>query len=153
MDGDRLSSDLASLKIDRDAPPRRSVVKPLMWVAIVAGLAVAAYFLLLPRLSAQLFKTEVDITELAMVSPAQSSVQLTATGYVIAETTAKVGAKMMGRIVELPVMDGSVVKKGDLIARLDDQAQRSAVATARSKVAAARARAQASRASLAETQQ
>ncbi|HKA86087.1 MAG TPA: efflux RND transporter periplasmic adaptor subunit [Haliangiales bacterium] len=153
MDGDRLSSDLASLKIDRDAPPRRSIVKPLIWLAILGGLVAAAYFLLLPRLSAQIFKTEVDITEMAMVSPAHSSVQLAATGYVVAETTAKVGAKAMGRIVELPVKDGTVVKKGDLIARLDDQVQRGAVATARAKVAAARARAQAARASLAETQQ
>jgi RND family efflux transporter MFP subunit len=153
MDGDRLSSDLASLKIDRDAPPRRSIAKPLIWLAVLAGAVVAAYFLLLPRLTSQLFKTEVDVTELVMVSPAQSSVQLTSTGYVIAETTAKVGAKMMGRIVELPVNDGSVVKKGDLIARLDDQAQRSALATGRSRVASARARAMASRASLAETQQ
>ena len=153
MDGDRLSTDLASLKIDRDAPPRRSIVKPLIWVAIIAAAAVAAYVFLLPRLSSQLFKTEVEVTEMTMMSPAQSSVQLTATGYVVAEVVAKVGAKTMGRIVELPVADGTVVKKGDLIARLDDQAQRSAVATSRAKVAAARARALAARASLAETQQ
>ena len=153
MDGNRLTEDLASLKIDREAPPRRSLLKMLIWLGIALAVLAAAYFVALPRLSAQFFKTEVEVIELAMVSPAQSSVQVTSTGYVVAETTAKVGAKFAGRIVELPVKEGSVVKKGDLIARLDDRAQQSAMATARAKVQAARVRAQAARASLAETQQ
>src|SRR5262245_26596380 len=153
MDSNRLTQDLASLKIERDVPPRRNPVKLLIWLGIAIAVLAVGYFVALPRLAAQFFKTEVELIELAMVSPQQSSVQVTSTGYVVAETTAKVGSKFAGRIIELPVKEGSVVKKGDLIARLDDRAQQRAISTARAKVAAARVRAQAARASLAETQQ
>ena len=85
MERDQLSHDLASLKIDRGAPPagRR-------WPRLVAGLIVlavlvgAGYAFGYRKLRSTLATPEVKIGEVALVSPVQSQVQLTATGYVIA---------------------------------------------------------------------
>ena len=147
---DQLSSDLASLRINReeDRPPRSKA-----WVGIAAGvivlLAIGAFAY--SRISNRVFKAEVAVTEIRLLSPAQSQVQLSASGYVIARKTSRVGTRLMGRIAKVEVREGDVVKEGDVLVRLDDAAQRSAVASARARVAAAKARAQTARATLAET--
>jgi HlyD family secretion protein len=156
MDGDRLTNDLAALRIDRsdrrgERPPR-SLARPILVAGAVAAVVVAAV-VGYPYLRARVVSPEVTVTEVGIVSPAQGSVRLTASGYLTAETTAKVGTKVVGRIARLAVEEGSVVKKGDLIAQLDDESLRSLIASARAKVATARARAQQARAQLAETQQ
>lgn len=138
---DDLSSDLASLKIDRGAnarPPRR-----LGWVAptvAVILLALAGYFVGLPYLEAKVFKTEVALTEVASVSPAQASVILTSSGYVVAQRTTSVAPKVAGRVAEVAVRQGQDVRAGDLLFRLDPADQDAAIATARSQAAAAAAR-------------
>src|SRR5262245_17349958 len=72
---DQLSSDLASLRIRRDQPPPgasagRRVLTVLIVLAIIGGGVAFAYQKLGPRI----YKQSVTITEVAMVSPAQSSV-------------------------------------------------------------------------------
>jgi HlyD family secretion protein len=138
--GDRLTSDLAALRINRDEPPRKSVVRPLIYLAVLAGLALAVWVFAIPYLKSQVLRQEVEVTEVALISPAQSQVELTATGYIQALTVGKVTAKIVGRIAELKVHEGQTVKKGDVIATLEDSTAKSAVATARAQVAAARAR-------------
>jgi HlyD family secretion protein len=151
--GDRLTSDLAALKIDRDEPPRRGVLRPFLLLALAAAVVLGVWLVGYPYLNARIFKTPVDVTEVALVSPAQGSIELTSTGYVVPLVQAKVAAKAIGRIAELKVKEGDVIKRGDVIAQLDDVTSRSNVAAARTRIATARARAQASRAQLAETQQ
>ena len=106
-----------------------------------------------PVLEAKLFKTEVGVTQTSLVSPAQGSIDLTSTGYVVPEITAKVGAKVIGRVAKVLVKQGDKVKAGQVLFELDAADQRSAVASAQAKVLASRARAQASRASVAEIEQ
>lgn len=147
---DQLSSDLASLRIVRDHPPGPSRLgRVALILAIVAGLIVAAMFVV-PKVGARIFKQEVSLTEIALISPVQASVQVTSTGYVIPQLWSKVGAKIPGRISEVLVKEGDVVKAGDVIARLQDADQRSAIAAAESRVQVARARAETARANLAE---
>jgi RND family efflux transporter MFP subunit len=156
---DQLSADLASLRIARDAPPPPRRFWP--YVAAAAGLAVVAVAvraLAIPYAEARLFKPEVAVTEVGMVSPAQASVDLTATGYVIPQVVAKVGAKVPGRISKASIREGDAVKAGQEIFLLDPSDQKSAVASAqaraaaaRARVAAARARARVARANLEET--
>lgn len=76
---DPLSADLASLRIQRDEGPRsRSPWRLLiLLIALTAGAALAATTLA-PRLEARLFKTEVTVTEVTLVSPSQGTVDLTA---------------------------------------------------------------------------
>ena len=155
MPQDQLSNDLASLKIDRtsEARARRGVPGWLVWLAILGGLAAVGYFLVYPRVAGSFFTTTVETGEITKVSPAQGTVNLTSTGYVVAETSAKVAAKVSGRVAEIMIVEGQTVTAGQPIARLEDVDQKSALAGARARAAAARARTQTARATLAETKQ
>jgi len=150
-EGDQLTSDLAALKIDREERPRRGITKPLIYLVILGLLAAAVWALAIPYLKSQVMRREVEVTEVALISPAQAQVELTATGYIQALTVGKVAAKVVGRIAELKVREGETVKKGDVLAQLEDSYARSAVATARAQAAAARARVATQKAQLAET--
>jgi RND family efflux transporter MFP subunit len=150
---DDLSSDLASLKIDRT--PRResngAVGRVIGWVIVLlvlAGLAVWQY----PRLEAQLFKMEVQTSTVLEVSPSLAVTSLTATGYVIAEHRSKVGANVPGRIAKLYVREGSTVKRGDVLVEMDSADQKSNVLAAQARVLAAQAKESSARASLHELQ-
>jgi RND family efflux transporter MFP subunit len=149
---DQLSQDLASLKIDRGAKPRSGGSRNAAVMILLAILIVAAivYFVAYPRLRGSLMTPEVKTGEIALVSPAQSQVQLTATGYVVALVYAKVAAKVPGRIAEIFVEEGQTIEKGARVARLEDVDFKSALATSRAHAVAARARIAVARASLAE---
>jgi RND family efflux transporter MFP subunit len=152
---EQLSEDLASLKIDRDSgrPSRFGpLVRVLVIVGIVAALGVGA-FLAWPYLEAQLFKTEVETTEILSLSPAQAATQLTSTGYVVPEVHTKVAAKIAGRISRVHVARGDVVTQGQTLIDLDPTDARIAIAAARARVAAASARVSSARAALAEVEQ
>lgn len=150
---DQLSQDLASLRIDRSPKePSRGPTKLLVWLAVLGGIAAVVFFLVVPRVKSSLFTAKVATGEILMLSPAQSQVQLAATGYVVAQVFAKVAAKVAGRIAEIYVEEGQYIEKGTKVARLEDVDARSALAAAKARAAAARARTQTARAQLAETQ-
>lgn len=153
---DRLSSDLASLRIDRnERPPSPSSVRAVRWLiamAVVGAAGIAAWHVGAPMVEARLFKTEVGVTEVALVSPAQAQVQLTSTGYVVPQIEVDVSSKLVGRVEKSTVREGSVVKIGEILFELDASDQRTQVASSQARVAAARAREATSRAQLAETE-
>ena len=129
---------LSRLKIDRSlAPVRRRRTR--RWVILgVAGIAVAlaaGFVLTRPRV--------VDVQTVAVVTsfPSQQFVVLNATGYVVAQRKAAIASKATGRLEWLGVAEGSRVKAGEVIARIDN---RDVVAQAE----AARAQANAARAAL-----
>jgi RND family efflux transporter MFP subunit len=150
---DQLSSDLASLRIDRDAPAPRSgakrVIGPLVFLAVLAGAGWYGW----TRLEGQILKQEVKTTEVALISPSQAEVQITATGYVIPQRTSKVGAKLPGRLAKVFVKEGDTVKEGDVLAQLEDTDQKSQIVAASSRVGVASARVATARANLAEVTQ
>jgi RND family efflux transporter MFP subunit len=53
--------------------------------------------------------------------PAQAITQLNATGYVVAQRKASIASKATGRLEWLGVIEGSHVKKGEIIARLESR--------------------------------
>jgi HlyD family secretion protein len=125
--------DLSKLRIDRDlAPIRRRRRRKWIWLAIVALIIAAAggWYLLQPR--AQTVQT----TPIVTTYPSQQYVVLNATGYVVAQRKAAISSKATGRLEWLGVAEGSRVKEGDLIARIDN---RDVVAQAQSAEAAVRA--------------
>ena len=124
-----------------------------MIAAVIAALAVGGYVYGSRYLQQRFFRTVIETTEITLVSPAQSSTQLTATGYVVPQRVSKVGARIPGRLAELFVREGDQVKVGQLLARLEDADKRSAVASAKADVAAALAKVQTARADLIEAQQ
>jgi RND family efflux transporter MFP subunit len=147
---DQLSRDLASLKIDRDSKPPSSG-RAWIWLAVLAGAGAAAYFVVVPKIRAKLDTTEVKTGEVLMISPTQAQVQVTATGYVVAEVAAKVASKVPGRIAEIYVKEGERIEKGQRVARLEDVDFKSGLAASRARASAARSRIQIARATLAET--
>jgi RND family efflux transporter MFP subunit len=147
---DQLSSDLASLKIHRDAPPAPSSARRWVWTLVVLGALAAGGYAAYGALAPRVFKEQVAITEVAMISPVQASVVVTSTGYVVPQSWSKIGAKIPGRIAQVNVKEGDQVKAGDVIATLDDADQKSLIAAAASRVAVARARGETARANLAE---
>lgn len=63
----------------------------------------------------------VEITTVSQIYPSQTLSQLNATGYVVAQRKAAVASKITGRLVELMVEEGSPVKEGQVIARLENE--------------------------------
>lgn len=149
---DQLSTDLSALRIDRTQKARTGggVLRTLLVLGLVGGGLTAAYVFGLPYLEAKVFKTEVALTEVALVSPAQATIELTSTGYVIPQADTKVGAKVGGKVSRVFVKQGSEVKAGDVLFEIDPSDHNASIATAVSQASAARARAEAARAAVKE---
>jgi HlyD family secretion protein len=118
----RSETDLSRLRIDRDSAPRR---RWLPWA--VLGLTVAAGIAVYPKARASLEERrapEVEVARAAQVvqtsggGPARLPV-LVATGYVIARRSSDVGVKVGGRIQTLDFEEGTRVRAGQIMARLE----------------------------------
>jgi RND family efflux transporter MFP subunit len=113
-------SDLSSLRIDRSLGQlprkRRSRRRIVIW-AVVAVLLVAGALTLKHWLDPGV---EVQLATATLTSPSQANAVLTASGYVVARRKAAVASKGTGTLVYLAVEEGDRVKKGQVIARLDD---------------------------------
>jgi HlyD family secretion protein len=150
---DQLSSDLASLRINRDEAPRSGAGKKLVVALVVLGAVGAAGWFATQKVGGEIFKTEIKTTDVLLLSPSQAEVTVTATGYVIPQRTSKVGSKLPGRIAKVFFKEGDSVKEGDVIAQLEDADQKSAIVAASSRVGVAQARVATARANLAEVTQ
>jgi len=85
---------------------------------------------------------EVETTTVALsrdVAPSAGTPILTASGYVVARRKAVVSAKIQGRLSDLRVEEGSVVREGEVIARLESFDYEAAVVRARAAVQRAEA--------------
>jgi HlyD family secretion protein len=149
---DSLSSELASLRIDRSAAgvPRRKA-GPWPWLAGLAA-ALAAGVSAWPYVESRIFKTEVSLTEVVEVSPVQASLRLTATGFVVPERSSTVAVQVAGLVAKVNVQRGQVVSAGDVLFELDIANQKAAIAAAQSRVQAGLANVATARANLAETE-
>ena len=133
--------DLSKLRLDRDTPPgvRRAFRRSLILAAVAAGL-IATVVLVVRRGSAVPVQTVV-VTPLDAGAGAAGggATAVTANGYVVARTRASVSSKVPGRLAYLGVSEGSDVKTGDVIARLDNADYEAQVTQAQAGVANARA--------------
>ena len=110
--------DLAKLRIDRSvAPIARRRRRKWIVLAVLAGLFIVggAWFVLQPRV------ITVQTTPIVTAYPSQQFVVLNSTGYVVAQRKAAISSKATGRLEWLGVAEGSRVKAGDVIARLDNR--------------------------------
>ncbi len=134
--------DLSRLRINREPPPavRRAFGRTLL-VVFVLALVLAGAMRYFRGRSMPAVETVVVAAASgggAPGGPAGATV-VTANGYVVARTHAAVAAKIPGRLASLSVDGGSVVKRGDVIARLENADYAAAVEEARANVASARA--------------
>ncbi|HEY7220887.1 MAG TPA: efflux RND transporter periplasmic adaptor subunit [Candidatus Binatia bacterium] len=82
---------------------------------------------------------EVQLATVTLTSPSQANAILTASGYVVARRKAAVASKGTGTLVYLAVEEGDRVKKGQVIARLDDSDVAAALRRARENLRVAEA--------------
>jgi len=124
--------DLSKLKIDKTAVirgPARNRKK------IIYGAAAAAFVILISVLFLGGFLSpaiKVQAASVSQIYPSQTLTLLNASGYVVAQRKAALASKITGRIIELNVEEGSRVREGDIIARLESND----VAAARDQAAA-----------------
>jgi RND family efflux transporter MFP subunit len=127
--------DLSSLRIDRSAPePRRGVhpaVLALIAVAVLAGAVVAV--LAFQRGTAA--PTVSVGTAEATGGGSATGVGISANGYVVARTKASVSSKILGRLAWIGVTEGSVVRAGQVIARLESADFEAALTAAEANLA------------------
>lgn len=128
--------DLSELRIDRQGPglqgSRRHRAR---WglAGLIAGLGAVGVALSLYSGAA-----EVETATVSAAYPYQSVTLLNAAGYVVAQRKAAVASKATGRLEWLGVVEGSVVRQGEVIARLESRDVRAAADQARANVAVAR---------------
>jgi RND family efflux transporter MFP subunit len=114
--------DLATLKIDRSTQGAgssgkfKALRKTVIWLIVAAFLA--GGFIYLKELLNP--GVEVQLATVSLSSPSLANAVLTASGYVVARRKAAVASKGTGTLVFLGVEEGDRVKKGQLIARLED---------------------------------
>jgi RND family efflux transporter MFP subunit len=138
---DQLSSDLASLRIDRDENPnRKGPLFYLVWLAIVGGVGAALWFVGVPYAESKFFKTEVAVTEISSVSPSKATTDLTTTGYVMPQRVSQVAAKAYGKVSRVAIKQGDKVQEGDVLLELDAIDQEASIAAGNARAASARAR-------------
>lgn len=116
------SPDLSKLKIDRgipaQAPSRRSRRK--RWIKLGAlALALAAGGWLIARQAGG--PAAVETATVAQAYLSQNLTLLNATGYVVAQRKAALSSKATGRLEWLGVLEGSRVKQGEVVARLESR--------------------------------
>ena len=94
---------------------RGRVWRRWLLLAAIATIAVSAlaWYAARPR------ATSVATTPVVTVYPSQQFVVLDSTGYVVAPRKAAISSKVSGRLEWLGVVEGSRVKAGEVIARLD----------------------------------
>ena len=115
---DDKTRELSSLRIERGAPasaaarPSRRGLWIVLALVVVAG-AVAAFVLRGRAL-------EVQTGEAIATGGIVATGGISANGYVVARTKASVSAKIPGRLAYLGVAEGSRVRKGQVIARIEN---------------------------------
>ena len=119
--------DLSRLRIHRE-PTAPSRGRRGLWLAVVA-------VLLLALLSLTLLRPRSVLVEVASATAtgggSMTAAGISASGYVVARTKASVSAKVLGRLTYLGVQEGSHVKQGEVMARIENGDYRAALASSR----------------------
>lgn len=133
--------DLSKLRIDRDAAPevRRAFGRNLLLFGIAAVIIGAGVFYLRGRGRVTIQTVTATPLPTGEFAAEEGTVAVTANGYVVARTRAAVAAKIPGRLASLSVDGGSYVRKGEVIARLENADYAAAAEQARANLDIARA--------------
>lgn len=130
------NTDLSSLKIDRNknrdnSDKGKKFLKIFIPAVIVLMLVFVGYSFWNKIISEGV---EVNLVTASKISPAESNAVLTASGYVVAQRKASVASKATGRLIYLGVVEGDTVKKGQIIARLEDNDVKAALDQAKANL-------------------
>ena len=131
-----LKDDLASLRIDSSA--RSGGGRRGTWIVLAVlllALAGGAWFWT-QRVDAADVKTATVAAETG--AAAAPGAVLNASGYVTARRRATVSSKVTGKVLEVFVEEGKAVRKGQVLARLDDSQLRAALGVGQAQLEASR---------------
>jgi RND family efflux transporter MFP subunit len=130
---------LGQLRIDREPEPERSAPGRRTWIVgallLLVVLAGASWLALAGRGGVAVHTA----TAQALAASGSVASVLDATGYVTARREATVSAQITGTVTQVLFDEGDHVKVGQVIARLEDTAQRAAVAQAQAQLQSAQA--------------
>jgi HlyD family secretion protein len=137
-----VADELSKLKIDRSLAPVKRRRRTWWWLAgiVLAAIVIGGWFALQPRAAA------VQTTPIVTAYASQQFVVLNAAGYVVAQRKAAISSKASGRLEWLGVAEGSRVKAGEIIARLDARDVTAQLEAARANVGVAKAQLEQARA-------
>ena len=130
-----LKEELASLKIDREA--RGGGSRPGLWIpllVILAAIAAGGWYLWTREPVTEVRTAEAAVRTGAAGSP---NAVLNASGYVTARRRATVSSKVTGKVMEIFVEEGKAVKRGQILARLDDSQLRAMQSVEQAQLASA----------------
>jgi len=135
--------DLERLRIDRTPAARRTRGRAVRRIVVLAVLALLLFLFRAPLLRGyeRLTLPAVRVTEAVRTNPlgASAAAGISANGYIVAARRAALSADTPGRVVEMNVEEGSVVRKGDVVARLFADEYRAALRRAEAERDLARA--------------
>lgn len=126
---------LETLRLHRNAPVPPRNPWPRRLLIGVAALALAGGVIFIQARK----PLEVETARVTTAWPSQGLTLLNATGYVVADTKASVASKGTGRIEWLGVREGSMVKAGEVIARMENADIRAQLAQREASIESARA--------------
>lgn len=115
-----VNADLSKLRIDKPGvmqyqKARRKPLVRIIAFALIAVIGIVLYWVIFHR------AVEVRVSTVSQMYPSQTFTILNASGYVVAQRKASVASKVTGRLEWLGVEEGSHVKKGQIIARLEGE--------------------------------
>ena len=143
------TEDLSKLKIDKSLKTSQPILRTRIKYFVIAFVLIAIAGLLYitgiitPAVS-------VEVVSVSQIYPSQTFTLLNASGYVVAQRKAAVASKITGRLVSLSVSEGSRVKKGQVIARLENEDADASREQAAANLNAARANVEQARAEVKE---
>jgi RND family efflux transporter MFP subunit len=112
--------DLSKLKIDKS----KVVIRPRKRRQLIYwALAVISITILVLLYAKGVFtpSVQVQVATVSQFYPSQAFTMLNASGYVVAQRKSALASKVTGRLIWLGVEEGSPVKKGQVVARLESQ--------------------------------
>lgn len=131
-----LKDDLAALRIDH--AERGGGSGRGLWVIVLVAVLVAGGAAWYWAAGLQAATVRVATAESATSGGAADGAVLNASGYVTARRRATVSSKVTGKVTEIFVEEGQSVRRGQVLARLDDTQARAQLAFAEAQVMAAR---------------
>ena len=113
-------TDISRLKINRAALPAGGVPRRRRRTWLVVGFVVVVGVIGL-AVRSMTAPVVIESVTVSMAYPSQSFTLLNATGYVVAQRKAAVASKATGRLEWLGVREGSRVRQGEVLARLENR--------------------------------
>ncbi len=113
------NEDLSKLTVAKATTKSgRPKKRPFVFGVLIAAIVLIVFMIFRGQFTPS---ANVESATVSLVYPSQSFTLLNASGYVVAQRKAAVASKVTGRLVAIYVEEGNRIKKGDIIALLENE--------------------------------